>query len=183
MNDEWGRRKGACVGVGWGTKSRGLINAPVLVNYSRIMSDIAHSTFVREVADEFTRHYQGPTVVDDSGGEIWFECRNPTPSRLRSRLAFGITDASITVAFDGLTYPIPVRAPVGNSVRARREAFALFDDLIHDRKVALSFWQGDECVSVEFVPREDIQFRAGSWPGHAVRVRSWTERHDHESQG
>jgi hypothetical protein len=147
------------------------------------MSNIAQSQFMREVADEFKRRYQGPTVTDDSDGELWIECVNAKPSRLRSPLTFGITDDSITVAFDGVTTPTLVRPPVKDAVHARQEAFALFEDLVSDRRVAISFWQGDECVGVELIPADEIQSRLSAWRGYAARVRSWSGRYDNESRG
>ena len=152
---------------------------------SFVMADIVHSQFVREVADEFSQCYQQAAVADESAGEFWFECRGDTPSRLGAPLSFGINDGSITVAFEGLVVPIQIRPPFKDALTARTEGFALFDDLITDRKVAISFWLGKECVGVEFIPAGEIQSRQRSWRQDfpvRVRVRSFLGEYDYDSE-
>jgi hypothetical protein len=144
------------------------------------MPHTIHSQFVQSIADEFVRRYPAQTARDDSDGELWIECSSDIQSRFRSPLTFGITDDSITVAFDGLTKPILIRPPHKDAETARREAFDLFDDLIRERKVAISFWQGDDCFGVEFISHEQIQSRRAAWSGHAVRVRSWLGKYDYD---
>jgi hypothetical protein len=157
--------------------------APVMLIVSQVMSEANPSQFVLDVADEFFRRYQQPADTDDRDGELWIRCRDARPSRLRSPLTFGVTNHSITVAFDGLTVPVFIQPPLRDAATVRGEAFALFDDLITDRKVAISFWKGDECIAVEFIPHEEIQSRRDAWHGYAARVRSWSGRYDCEEQG
>jgi hypothetical protein len=133
------------------------------------------SKFVQSVADEFFSRYDLPVARDDSDGELWIECRSLTPERFRSPLTFGITSDSVTVAFDGLTLPFIIH-PGRDAKTAQRQAFALFDDLITERQVAISFWRGDECDGVEFISHEQIRARQG----YAVRVRSWLGKYDHD---
>ena len=93
---------------------------------------------------------------------------------------FGICHGSVTVAFDGRTTPMIIAPPTIEAETARRRAFALFDDLISERVVSISFWQGDECFGVEFIPHEQIESRRSAWADYAVRVRSWTGKYDHD---
>jgi hypothetical protein len=138
-----------------------------------------HSPFVQSVAQEFRQRYPLPSVGKDSDEtSLWFEWT--APSRARSPLSFGISDSSLTVAFDGLTIPIIIDAPTIDAEKARRKAFALFDDLVSERKVSISFWQGDECCGVEFVEQEQIQSQRSAWVGYGFRVRSWTGKYDHD---
>jgi hypothetical protein len=145
------------------------------------MPSASHSPFVESVAQEFRERYPEHILSSDSDAtSLWFECRSGTPSRALSPLAFGISNTGVTVAFDGLTCPKTIHPPMIEAETVRREAFALFDDLISERKISISFWQGDECVGVEFVPHQQVQAERAAWSGYAVRVRSWTGKHDHD---
>ena len=147
------------------------------------MSHANSSQFVQSVADEFFRRYDCPVSQDNSGGELWIECRSSTKARFRSPLTLGITPEAVTVAFDGLTRPFVIRQGISDAETVRRQALALFDDLITERQVAISFWRADECIAVEFVPLGQIQAHRGAWSGSGVTrvvVRSWLGRYDHD---
>ena len=142
-----------------------------------------YNQFVQSVAEEFFGRYDCPVSRDDSDGSLWIECRSSTPDRFRSPLTFGITPDSVTVAFDGLTHPFIIY-PGRTAETTRRQAFALFDDLITERQVAISFWRGDECIAVEFIPSEQIRVRQRAWSVEGashVRVRSWLGKYDYDT--
>ena len=147
------------------------------------MSHANSSQFVQSLAEEFFRRYDCLVSQDKSDGELWIECRSAAPARFRSPLTFGITPDSVTVAFDGLTHPFVISQGVRDAETVRRQALGLFDDLITERQVSISFWRGDECIAVEFIRHEQIQARRGVWSGSSVSrvlVRSWLGRYDHD---
>src|SRR5262245_3189265 len=113
------------------------------------MTTASHSPFVQSVAQEFRERYPQHTLRSTSDDtSLWFEFSSRNESRARSPLCFGICDGSVTVAFDGRTSPMIIAPPTIEAETARRRAFALFDDLISERMVSISFWQGDECFGV-----------------------------------
>lgn len=147
------------------------------------MSHANSSQFVQSVADEFFRRYDCLVSQDDSDGELWIECRSSTPERFRSPLTFGIAPDSVTVAFDGLTRPFIIHAG-RDAETTRRQAFGLFDDLISERQVAISFYSGDECIAVEIILHEQIRARQRAWSDSGasrVRVRSWLGKYDYDA--
>jgi hypothetical protein len=148
------------------------------------MSPTIHSQFVQSVADEFYSRYTCPVSQQVSDGEIWIECQSATPSRFRSTLSFGIAHDCITVAFEGRVVPCIAHPAVRDAETIRRRSFDLFDDLITERQVAISFFCGDECIAVEFIPHERIRARQGAWSDSGadrVRVRSWLGTYDYDS--
>jgi len=144
---------------------------------SIVMADGNHSQFVREVAAEFFRRYSVPVAQKPKPDGLWIECQSSHSSKFRSALTLGISETCLTVAFEGRTDPKLIRPGRKDASTIRREAFDLFDDLITERQVAISFWQGDECIGIEFIPAEQIASKRGSWSDYSsrigFRVRSW----------
>lgn len=73
-----------------------------------------------------------------------------------------------------------IHPPTIKAETARQTAFALFDDLISERKVSISFWEKDNCLGVEFIPSDRIQSQRSNWVAHEIRVRSWSGKYDHD---
>ena len=143
-----------------------------------------HSQFVQNVVNEFHNRYACPISQKVSGGEVWIECYSVTPSRFRSALAFGISHDGVTVAFEGRVQPFIAHPAVRDAEIVRRQAFGLFDDLITERQVAISYWTSDECIAVEFIPHGQVRELLGAWKdagANRVRVRSWLGTYDYDS--
>ena len=148
------------------------------------MPHTIHSRFVQSIADDFYRRYPTQPAIIASHGALWIKCRSDSPSRLRSTVAFGISPDCVTVAFEGLAHPFVAVPAVRDAETVRRLAFGLFDDLITERQVAISYWISDECISVEFIPHDQIRVRHGAWNdsgANRIRVRSWLGTYDYDS--
>ena len=157
---------------------------------SHSMPSLEISTFVQDCADDFLKHF--PQLCDcatfrryepeASAAEFVVEPPAEQPSRFRSLLSFSANDRAVNIGWDGCSHCMVIIPGFRDGLRAQREALALFSDIITGRRVSLSRWEIDVCVTTDFPVAEDARQIIGRADpdGYTRRVRSWSGAFDYD---
>jgi hypothetical protein len=154
------------------------------------MPDFEISAFVKACADEFFNLFPqfhdcaAFTRYDPEAPAAEFVAEPPAehPSRLRSSLSYSANDRALNVSWDGCSQCMVIIPGFRDGLRAQREALTLFADIITGRRVSLSHWEGDICVTTDFPTTEDARQIIGrpDPDGYSRRVRSWSGAFDYD---